>query len=217
MTFEVDDMLTRLLTAILIFYLPAASAAGKSILVLGDSLSDSYGISVEQGWVTLLQERLIDRDYDYRVVNASISGDTTSGAYSRLTDLLNTSPFDIAIVELGGNDGLRGLPLEEMQKNLSKIITLLVEHHVRVLLIPIELPPNYGQIYTTQFQEVYQRLGAAHDVVLGKFLLDGIALNPELMQADGIHPKANAQHLILENIWPYLEPMLAGWSRNQES
>jgi acyl-CoA thioesterase-1 len=79
------------------------------------------------------------------------------------------------------------------------------------------LPPNYGQIYTTQFQEVYQRLGAAHDVVLGKFLLDGIALSPELMQADGIHPKANAQHLILENIWPYLEPMLAGWSRNQES
>ena len=185
--------------------------------MLGDSLSAAYGIAEQQGWVTLLQERLHNRGYAYNVVNCSISGETTSGAYARLPDLLRESRPDIAIVELGGNDGLRGLPVEEMYRNLSRIITLILEHKTHVLLIPIQLPPNYGQVYTAKFQEVYQRLAAAHEVVAGKFLLDGIALNPDLMQNDGIHPKADAQLLILENIWLYLQPMLDGQTSSARS
>jgi len=165
----------------------------------------------------LLQERLHNKGYSYNIVNSSISGETTSGAYARLPDLLRESRPDIAIVELGGNDGLRGLPIEEMFQNMSRIITLMLEHKTHVLLIPIQLPPNYGQVYTEKFQEVYQRLAAAHDVVAGKFLLDGIALNPDLMQNDGIHPRANAQLLILENIWPYLQPMLASQTSGTRS
>ena len=202
--------MVRWLLLIVLCFVSAANAADKSLLVLGDSLSAGYGIEDERGWVTLLQERLNSRGYSYHVINASISGDTTSGAHARLADLLRESLPEIAIVELGGNDGLRGLPLEEMYQNLSKIITRMLDVKTRILLIPIQLPPNYGQIYTAKFQEVYQRLAETHDVVAGKFLLDGIALNPDLMQADGIHPKANAQMLILENIWPFLEPMLDG-------
>ena len=210
-------MVRWLLISIYFFIVPAVTAADKSLLVLGDSLSAGYGIDVEHGWVALLQERLTGQGYTYRVVNASISGDTTSGAYARLADLLRESQPEIAIIELGGNDGLRGLPLEEMYQNLSRIIAEVLEHKGRVLLIPIQLPPNYGQTYTAKFQEVYQRLAAAHDVVAGKFLLDGIALDPDLMQTDGIHPRANAQMQILDNIWPYLLPMLVGQTINSKS
>ena len=209
--------MVRWLLLIILCFVPAAFAADKSLLVLGDSLSAGYGIDVELGWVALLQERLTSRGYTYRVVNASISGDTTSGAYARLADLLRESRPKIAIVELGGNDGLRGLPLEEMYQNLSRIITQLLENETSVLLIPIQLPPNYGQIYTAKFQEVYQRLAEEHEVVAGKFLLDGIALNTDLMQADGIHPKANAQMLILDNIWPFLQPVLDGQNIDSKS
>ena len=205
---------------LILFYfclVPVTSAADKSLLVLGDSLSAGYGIDEQHGWVVLLQERLQSQGYTYKVVNASISGDTTSGAFARVTDLLHESQPAIAIVELGGNDGLRGLPLEEMYQNLSRIITQMLEHKTRVLLIPIQLPPNYGQIYTAKFQEVYQRLAQAHDVVAGKFLLDGIALNPDLMQLDGIHPKETAQKMILENIWPFLQPLLDGQNSSTKS
>lgn len=201
-------MVKRCLVLLIIYFATAAHAAGNSILVLGDSLSAGYGISINHGWVSLLQQRLSRQGYDYHVVNASISGDTTAGAKARLEDLLQDSPPEIAIIELGGNDGLRGLPLDQMYNNLSSIINRMLEKHTRVLLIPIQIPPNYGQIYTTKFREVYQRLAASHDVVMGRFLLDGIALNPELMQSDGIHPKENAQTMILDNIWPYLEKML---------
>ena len=184
---------------------------------MGDSLSAGYGISINRGWVTLLQERLNKRGYGYHVVNASISGDTTAGANARLENLLKESSPDIAIIELGGNDGLRGLPLDQMYQNLSLIINRMQENHTRVLLIPIQIPPNYGQIYTTKFWQVYQRLAESHDVVLGKFLLDDIALQPELMQADGIHPRENAQMMILDNIWPYLKKMLEPHPGNGES
>ena len=185
--------------------------------MLGDSLSAGYGISINHSWVSLLQERLKKRGYDYHVVNVSISGDTTAGANARLENHLKESHPDIAIVELGGNDGLRGLPLEQMFRNLSTIINRLLEHQTRVLLIPIQLPPNYGQIYTTKFREVYQRLAESHDVVMGRFLLDGIALNPDLMQPDGIHPKENAQMMVLDNIWPYLVKMLETEKSDTES
>jgi acyl-CoA thioesterase-1 len=210
-------MVRWFLLSVFILFVPAVSAAGKSILVLGDSLSAGYGIAEEQGWVALLQERLASQGYSYDVVNASISGDTTSGAHARLDDLLLVAQPEIAIIELGGNDGLRGLPVEEMYQNLSRIISRILEFDTRVLLIPIQLPPNYGQVYTARFGEVYQRLADSYDVVKGRFLLEGIALDPELMQDDGIHPKADAQMQILDNIWPYLQPMLDATAINSNS
>lgn len=201
-------MIRRFLILVVCCFVSVAYAAEKNILVLGDSLSAGYGISVEHGWVALLQKRLHDRGYNYHVINAGISGDTTSGANARLNMYLKQPHPDIAIVELGGNDGLRGLPVHEMYLNLSRIINRLLKNKTRVLLIPIQIPPNYGPVYTTKFRQVYQRLARSYDVVLGKFLLDGIALNPNLMQADGIHPKENAQMMVLDNIWPYLEKML---------
>ena len=184
---------------------------------MGDSLSAGYGISVDHGWVALLQERLNKQGYDYHVINASISGDTTAGANARLENQLKAAHPDIAIIELGGNDGLRGLPLNEMYQNLSTIINRLLEIRTRVLLIPIQIPPNFGQVYTTKFRQVYQRLAESHDVVLGRFLLDGIALKPDLMQSDGIHPRENAQTMILDNIWPYLKKMLEPQKTDIES
>lgn len=201
-------MVIRLLILTIYFFVPAVFAADKSILVLGDSLSAGYEMSIEHGWVSLLQKRLNSEGYDYSVINASISGDTTSGAYARLENHLDKTHPVIVVVELGGNDGLRGLSLDEMYNNLAGIISSLLERNIQVLLIPIQIPPNYGQIYTTKFQEVYQRLADAYDVVLGRFLLDGIALDPELMRTDGIHPTAEAQINVLDNIWPFLKKML---------
>ena len=201
-------MVRHFLFLVIFCFVSVAYAADKNLLVLGDSLSAGYGISVDHGWVALLQERLIKHGYNYHVINASISGDTTAGANARLENQLKAAHPDIAIVELGGNDGLRGLPLDEMYQNLSMIINRLLKIRTRVLLLPIQIPPNFGQVYTTKFYQVYQRLAGSHDVVLGRFLLDGIALNPDLMQSDGIHPKENAQAMILDNIWPYLEKML---------
>ena len=178
---------------------------------MGDSLSAGYGISVKHGWVSLLQDRLDSQGYPYQVINASISGDTTSGANARLDNHLKDTFPEIVIIELGGNDGLRGLSLDEMYQNLSDMISRLLDQNIRVLLIPIQIPPNYGQIYTAKFQEVYQRLASAYaEVVLGRFLLEGIALQPELMQEDGIHPREEAQTKILDNIWPYLKSILDG-------
>lgn len=186
----------------------ANAAEDHTILVIGDSISAGYGIPVDRGWVALLRKRLTSKGYSYDVVNASISGDTTRGAEARLNKLLDTHIPDIAVVELGGNDGLRGLMLDEMEKNLDTIITNLKERNVRILLIPMELPPNYGPVYTSRFREMYQRLGETQGVKVGKFILDGIGDRPELMQSDGIHPIAEAQEKMLDNIWPALQSML---------
>lgn len=183
-------------------------AAEKTLLVLADSLSASYGIAIEDGWVSLLQKRLDETGHDFQVLNASISGDTTHGARSRLDEILSQSVPAITIVELGGNDGLRGLPVAEISKNLGDIIALLTAKGSKVLLVPMLLPPNYGRIYIEKFSNVYTELAATHDITLGRFILEGIATNPDLMQADGIHPKAEAQPVMLENIWTDLEPML---------
>ena len=183
-------------------------AGNKTLLVLGDSLSAGYGIPVQQGWVSLLQERLTQSGNSYTVINASISGETTAGALARLDDLLaNTTPV-IAIVELGANDGLRGLSLEEMSANLSAIITSLQSAGTRVLLVPMQLPPNYGHAYNDKFMNMYRDLAGRHGVTLGGFILDRIADQLELMQSDGIHPVAGAQRLMLDNIWPDVASLL---------
>jgi len=158
--------------------------------------------------VSMLQERLIQQDYNYQVINASVVGDTTRGATARIDQILEDEVPDIAIIELGGNDGLRGLPVDEIFQNLSAIIGRLQEYEVRILLIPMQIPPNYGQIYTGRFEQVYENLAASHNIVLGQFILNNIGDNPDLMQGDGIHPKAVAQGMMLENVWPDLEPII---------
>ena len=201
---------TALVLSLLVASLPVL-AGNKTVLVLGDSLSAGYGIPVQQGWVSLLQERLTQSGNGYTVINASISGETTAGALARLDDLLaNTTPV-IAIVELGANDGLRGLSLEEMSANLSAIITSLQSAGTRVLLLPMQLPPNYGHAYNDKFMNMYRDLAGRHGVALGGFILDRIADQPELMQSDGIHPVAGAQRLMLDNIWPDVASLLAGY------
>ena len=179
-----------------------------SILILGDSLSSAYGFDVESGWVRLLQRRLDDDGAGYRVVNASISGDTTNGGVSRLPDALAKHAPDIVVVELGGNDGLRGLPLEVTRENLERIIVESQMAGARVLLVGMRLPPNYGPAYTEAFHAIYEELGDKYDVVRVPFLLDGVGGVDAMMQPDGIHPKAEAQPRMLDNVWPYLKPLL---------
>ncbi|TAJ91819.1 MAG: arylesterase [Gammaproteobacteria bacterium] len=202
-------MIKRLLIIVSINCLLSATAVAGNILVLADSLSASYGIAIEDGWVALLQERLRLQGYNYRVINASISGDTTAGAAARLGPLLERERPDIAIIELGGNDGLRGLPITEIRDNLARIIRQFKRLNSRVLLLPMQIPPNYGEVYTTKLTGIYAELAQAEGVRLGRFILDKIVLeHPELMQDDGIHPKAEAQPMMLDNIWNDLQPLL---------
>lgn len=186
----------------------SAICASPAILVLGDSLSAGYGIDPEQGWVTLLQERLRRTGYSYQVINASVNGDTTRGGLSRLPAALARARPSIVIVELGGNDGLRGLSIADMRRNLSTIITQSRASGARVLLAGVRLPPNYGEAYVKKFHEVYRDLARTHRVPLAPFLLDGVGGRQELMQPDGIHPRVEAQVRLLDNIWPHLQPLL---------
>lgn len=192
-----------------------AVAAERTLLVLGDSLSAGYGVADGSGWVSLLQDRLLDRTPTYRVVNASISGDTTASALARLpTALLHHKP-DIVIVELGGNDGLRGLSLEAMNANLAAIIERVQAAGARVLLVAVRLPPNYGPVYLQRFRSVYHELADRYRVPLVPEVLAGVADDPALMQEDGIHPRAGAQALILDNVWPQLLTLLAEAGRSR--
>ena len=178
-------------------------------MILGDSLSAGYGIRVAEGWVARLQERLKAQGYEYRVVNASISGETTRGALARLPRALEVHRPAVVVIELGGNDGLRGFPVEVLRENLAAMISLSEGAGARVLLTEMRLPGNYGADYTEKFRAVYQELAAATGAGLAPFFLEGVALNEELMQADGIHPNGVAQGVLLDNIWPFLEPLLA--------
>lgn len=200
----------RLLQILLlvIALVPPAHAQGGVVLVLGDSLSSAYGLDVDSGWVQLLQKRLDARDVGYRVVNASISGDTTKGGAARLPSALEKHAPDVVVVELGGNDGLRGLPLSETRENLERIIVDARKSGARVLLLGMRLPPNYGPAYTDAFHAIYADLAERYEVARVPFLLDGIGGVDGMMQADGIHPVAEAQPLMLENVWPHLEPLL---------
>ncbi len=191
----------------LIFAAPAA-AAPAAILVLGDSLSAGYGIDPRQGWVTLLQQRLAREGFAHRVVNASVSGDTTRAGLARLPRALAQHRPAIVIIELGGNDGLRGLPLAEVRANLVSAITLAQKHQAQVLLIGMRLPTNYGTSHTQAFHALYAELGRTHRVPVVPFFLEGVATDPALMQADGVHPTAAAQPKLLATVWPYIAPLL---------
>lgn len=210
-------MKSLLLLLLLVPVVPAAAVDTRpSILVLGDSLSAGYGIPIDQSWVTLLEERLEASGYRYRVLNASISGDTSRGALARLDDILKREHPAVAIIELGGNDGLRGIQPDELRRNLAAIIERLQDTGARVVLVPMKMPPNYGPAFTEKFEDVYTGLANEYDVVLSRFLLEDIADDPELMQDDGIHPTAEAQSQILNNIWPVLKPILPAQA-NQEA
>lgn len=190
----------------------AAAAWAKpapKILVMGDSLSAAYGIETAQGWVALLGRRLASEGYDYRVVNASVSGDTTAQGLTRLPLELERHHPAIVILELGANDGLRGLSLNAMRQNLAQMIVLSRKAGAQVLLVGIYLPPNYGPEYTHKFAAVYPRLAHRYRLPLVPFLLAGVAEHRNWMQADGLHPLASAEPRVLENVWSELAPLLA--------
>ena len=177
------------------------------MLVLGDSLSAAYGIRLEQGWVALLQDRLKARGYGHRVVNASSSGETTGGALARLPRALERHRPAVVVIELGGNDGLRGLPIADVRANFESLIRLSRDSGANVLLIGMRIPPNYGATYTRTFHDLFGELAAKHRLPLVPFFLDGIALDDSLMLEDGLHPNAAAQPKLLEMVWPKLEPL----------
>ncbi len=196
------------LLGLMVLFGSAARAESPVILVLGDSLSAGYGIPVEKGWVSLLQRRLVERGFPYRVVNASISGDTTSGGLSRLPAALELHRPTIVVLELGANDGLRGQPPMAMSRNLSQMIERSQQAGARVLLAEMRIPPNYGPLYAQKFQATFGELAQHYAIPLIPFLLDGVAGNPALIQDDGLHPRAEAQPQILDNVWAVLEPTL---------
>ena len=192
---------------LLLLILPVTAPA-RIILVVGDSLSAAYGIPVEKGWVSLLQDRLDAEGYPYRIVNDSISGDTTANARARLTRALASHAPAVVLLELGGNDGLRGLSLTAMKSNLASMISSARGEGAQVLLIGVQLPPNYGPRYTERFQAIYHELARERDLTLLPSLVDGIGTEQNLMQADGIHPNATAQPLIVDRVWKQLVPLL---------
>jgi acyl-CoA thioesterase-1 len=202
-------MIGRLLALVLLACCGAASAAPQPVLVLGDSLSSAHHIAVESGWVRLLEERIRNSAKPRPVVNASISGETTSSGRTRLPQLLADSKPALVILELGANDGLRGLPLAEIRANLGAIIRASLDAGAAVVLLGIELPINYGPQYRDGLRAMYRDLAREFNVPLVPFLLEGIALDPDLMQDDGLHPKAEAEPKVLDNVWPVLEPVLA--------
>ena len=183
-----------------------SQAAG--ILILGDSLSAAYGMSEDKGWVALLRQRLQQQGFDQTVINASVSGETTAGGARRLPKLLEQHAPDLVIVELGGNDGLRGYPIQKMRANLERIIELSQQHNAHVLLLGMQLPPNYGKQYTSRFYSSFDELAAHHQTSLVSFFLEGVGTNPKLMQNDGVHPTAEAQPIMLNTVWPMLAPLL---------
>ncbi len=192
---------------ILVWLLPGLAFA-RNIVVLGDSLSAAHGIDAAESWVTLLQKRLDERKTRYTVINASISGDTTANGLARLGPVLIRYRPEILIVELGGNDGLRGLSLDQMKSNIAAIIGKAHARGASVLLIGLKLPPNYGRRYVEKFHRIYRELTVEYRVPLVPFLLEHVATDSALMQADGIHPNGRAQALMLDNVWPVLRPML---------
>jgi acyl-CoA thioesterase-1 len=195
------------------FMLPSSALAEtrshtKTILVYGDSLSAAYGIPREQGWVSLLEKRIAEQRLPYRIVNASVSGETTSGGLSRFPANLKQHKPDLIILELGANDGLRGLSVNDMQRNLGNMIQAARDAKAEVLLLGMMMPPNYGHRYAQDFKASYTQLALKFKLPLVPFFLDGVAGNPELVLDDGVHPTSAGQPRILENIWTELGPLL---------
>jgi len=194
-----------------------AVASDRTILVLGDSLSAAHGLRPEQGWVALLIGRLRAQGYGYQVINASVSGETTTGGAARLPRELRLTQPGILILELGANDGLRGLPLDLTRRHLAEMIRLGEAAGAKVLLVGMLIPPNYGPRYSKQFAGMYPDLARQFHTALVPFLLKGVALDPHLMQEDGLHPNARGQPLVLNTLWPYLRPMLKKNTKGERS
>jgi acyl-CoA thioesterase-1 len=178
------------------------------ILIVGDSLSAGYGVAVDSTWVALLGRRLASQGYGHRVVNASVSGETTGGARARLPRALQVHQPSVVVIELGGNDALRGLPLQQIRDNLANLIEQSQAAGSKVVLLGMRIPPNYGTTYAEGFHALYAELAKKYDVALVEFFLDGVALDETLMQDDGIHPSVKAQSRLLENAWPALRTTL---------
>jgi acyl-CoA thioesterase-1 len=194
---------------VLIVATAAARAEAPVILVFGDSISAGYGLPrVEQGWVELLKTRLKSQGYGYQVVNASVSGETTAGGLARLPRALEVHHPSIVILELGGNDGLRALPIAQMRANLTQMVALASAGGAKVLLLGMRMPPNYGPQYTEQFAMVFSDLAREKKIPVVPFLLTDIALSPSLLQGDDIHPNELGQPILLDNVWPALKPLL---------
>ncbi len=194
----------------MLFSAAAGQAANApTVLVFGDSLSAGYGIDVDQSWPALLQSRLESQGYEHRVINASISGETTEGGVTRIASTLKNFRPDLVILELGGNDGLRGFPTERMKANLQTIIEETKASGAAVIMLGIRIPTNYGPRYTGAFENVYRELADESGVLWIEFFMEGIALDKELMQDDGIHPNARAQSILLNNAWPIIRQALA--------
>ncbi len=183
-------------------------AENAKIMVYGDSLSAAYGIPQQQGWASLLQKKLDAERYQYKVVNTSISGETTSGGVSRIQQALEQTKPNIIILELGANDGLRGLPIQDMTANLNAMIEQGKKSGAKILLVGMRIPPNYGPQYTKRFSQSYVKLSKEHNVPLVPFMLENVAAKANLIQDDGLHPNAIAQPLVLDNIWPHLKQLL---------
>jgi acyl-CoA thioesterase-1 len=198
------------LLAVFVLIVASASAYAQApvILVFGDSISAGYGLRLEQGWVELLKTRLQSQGYGYQVGNASVSGETTAGGLARLPRALELHHPKIVILELGGNDGLRALPIAQMRANLTQMVTLATAIGAKVLLLGMRMPPNYGPEYTKQFALVFSDLTSEKKIPSVPFLLNDIALSPNLLQGDDIHPNALGQPILLDNVWPALKPLL---------
>jgi acyl-CoA thioesterase-1 len=192
----------------MLFAFGAPAAAERSILILGDSISSAYGIAQARGWVALLDERLKRERLDYIVANASVSGDTTAGGAARLPQALERHRPAVVVIELGGNDGLRGLPVADMKRNLAAMIERSRKNGARVLLIGMKIPPNYGPDYAGAFEAAFSELAKRYQTALVPFLLEDFADKPELFQPDRIHPSEAAQPLMAERVWKALRPLL---------
>jgi len=197
-----------LVIGIWVIALQNAAASDRTILVFGDSLSAAHGLRPEQGWVALLDKRLREQGYGYNVVNASVSGETTSGGLQRLPRALELNKPQIVVLELGANDALRGLPLSEAKDNLSKMVDLGEKAGARVLLVGMRIPPNYGPRYTADFVQMYSDLTARYHLAFVPFLLESVALDSSKMQEDGLHPNAQGEPSVLDTLWPQLVPLL---------
>lgn len=183
-------------------------SAGGTILIFGDSISAAYGMDREQGWVHLLTERLATQELDYQVINASVSGETTGGGLVRLPKTLHIHQPDLVIIELGGNDGLRGYPIDKIRDNLMAIVDTARKSGADILLVGMVLPPNYGARYTKAFENLFSEVAKRFSVPFLPYLLQGTSTDDSLIQRDGIHPTPEAQGLLLENLWPKIETIL---------
>ncbi|MGH8138649.1 MAG: arylesterase [Steroidobacteraceae bacterium] len=185
-----------------------AAASDRTLLVFGDSLSAALGLRPEQGWVALLDKRLQAQGYGYKVVNASVSGETTSGGLQRLPRALQLNRPQVLVLELGANDALRGLPLGLARQNLTRMVDLAKQAGARILLVGMRMPPNYGPRYTADFRQMYTDISTRYHLALVPFLLESVALDPSRMQDDGLHPNAKGEPAVLDTLWPQLEPLL---------